>query len=152
MVASFHNVNDKDEDDEDEDVNEENGDNAPEDTPENKLLEDNDIIQVVDDSLVPSRHWTRSQQAQQKEKEFSLVEDILSDDDKHPKSQMEVKMASKEKMSASSSRDKTSLLPDQKSLKGEGVILFLKNLIIRSQGKKGQGADCERGLICQTQH
>ena len=59
---------------------------------------------------VPSKHWTWSQQAQQDEKESSLVKEILSDDEKLLKSWEEAEKASKEKASAPSTSDQQSSL------------------------------------------
>ena len=54
-------------------------------------MEDNeDDIQFDDTDPVPPKCWTQSQQAQQDEQESSLVKEILSDDEKQQKSQMEV--------------------------------------------------------------
>ena len=61
---------------------------------------------------VPSKHWTWSQQAQQDEKESSLVKEILSDDEKLLKSWEEAEKASKEKASAPSTSNQQSSLEE----------------------------------------
>ena len=75
-------------------------------------------------------HCTRSQQAQQDEKESSLVKEILSDDEKLQRSHMEAEKASKEKVSASSSSD-------QQSSKGEGSSSVSKEFDHQEPGKEG---------------
>ena len=99
--ASLHNVPERDEDDDNwEGEGEEDNDNTPGEIPEDEYdgeEEDNeDDAQFIDTNPVPSKHWTWSQQAQQDEQESSLVKEILSDDKKQQKSQMEVQKASKE--------------------------------------------------------
>ena len=89
MGVSLHDAEDKDEDNYDEDDGEDDDENCPvnregkepgEDDPDYEC--DN---QIEDDDPIPSRCWTHSQEAQQAkrdETESSLVEEILSDEDK----------------------------------------------------------------------
>ena len=139
MGVSLHDADDKDEDNYDKNDGEEDDENPPENVQGKELGEDDPDydhdVQVEDSDLILSsslRHWTHSQQAQQAkqdEAESSLVEEILSDDDKSQKSRMEAKIASQEKVAASvfkgdepessTSSDKPSLPPDQKDSKGE---------------------------------
>ena len=77
MGASLHDMDEKDEDNNGgEGEEEEDDDNTPEDTPRDKVKEgeeEDDDIRVIDANPAPSKHLTRSQQAQQDEKESSLV-------------------------------------------------------------------------------
>ena len=74
----------------------------PRETPKDEGEEDNeDDAQFVDTDPVPPKCWTGSQQAQQDKQESSLVKEILSDDEKQQKSQMEAQKASKESASPS---------------------------------------------------
>ena len=83
---------DEDDDKEEEDGDDDN-DNIQEETPkdeENEGEEDNeDDTQFINTDPVPPKCWTQSQQAQQDEHEYSLVKEILSDEEKQQKSQME---------------------------------------------------------------
>ena len=101
----------------------EDDDNPPEDTPKDDAKEgedENEKIQVIESEPVPSKCWTRSQQAQQDEKESSLVKEILSDDKKLQKSREEVEKASKEKASAPSTSDQQDSLGEgSDSVSGE---------------------------------
>ena len=104
--ASFHDVleRDKDDDNWDGEEKEDNDDTlgeTPQDEDDAKEKDDEDDAQFIDTNPVPSKHWTRSQQAQQDEQESSLVKEILSDDEKQQKSQMEAQKASKESASPS---------------------------------------------------
>ena len=104
--ASLHDVPERDEDDDNCDGEEkEDNDNTSGETPKDEddgEEEDNeDDAQFIDTNPVPSKHWTRSQQAQQDKQESSLVKEILSDDEKQQKSRMEVQKASKESASPS---------------------------------------------------
>ena len=88
-----------------------------EDTPKDNAKEGEDEdeeIQVKETDPVPSKHWTQSQQAQQDEKESSLVKEILSDDKKLQKSWEEAEKASKEKV------HQLPPLATSRSLLGEG--------------------------------
>ena len=88
------------EEDEDNDNDVIRGD-TPKDE-ENEEEEDNeDDAQFVDNDPVSPKCWTHSQQAQQDEQESSLVTEILSDDEKQGKSQVEAQKASKESASPS---------------------------------------------------
>ena len=139
MGLSLHNADDKDEDNYDENDGEDDDENPPENRQGKEPGEDDPDyehdVQVENNDLIPFsslRCWTHSQEAQQvkwDEAESSLVEEILSDDDKSWKSRTEVKVASQEKVAASISKGgepklstssgKPSLPPDQKDLKGE---------------------------------
>ena len=108
--ASLHDVLEEDEDDdykedEEEEDDDDNNDNIQGETPkdeDNEGKQDNeDDAQFVDTDPVAPKHWTRSQQAQQDEHESSLVKEILSDDEKQQKSQMEAQKTSKESASPS---------------------------------------------------
>ena len=108
--ASLHNVPERDKDDDnwkgeeeedDEDNNDENQGETPKDEGED---DDDDDAQFIDTDPVPPKHWTQSQQAQQDEQESSLVKEILSDEEKQQKSQMEVQKASIESASPSNSQ------------------------------------------------
>ena len=104
--ASLHNVPERDEDDDNWDgEGKEDNDDTPgetsKDEDEGEEDDEEDDAQFIDTNPVPSKHWTRSQQAQQDEKESSLVKEILSDDEKQQKSRMEVQKASKELASPS---------------------------------------------------
>ena len=131
--ASLHDVEEKDEDnDGDEGEGEEDDNNTMEDTPKDNAEEGEDkdeVIQVIETDPVTSKHWTQSQQAQQDEKESSLVKEILSDDEKLQKSREEVEKASKEKVSAPSTSDQQSLL-------GEGSGSVFEDLDHQEPGKK----------------
>ena len=109
MGASLHDVDEKDKGNNGEEgEDDEDDDNTPEDTPRDKVEEgeeEDDEIRVIDTDPVPSKCWTRRQQAQKDEKESSLVKEILSDDEKLQRSWEEVEKASKEKASAPSSSD-----------------------------------------------
>ena len=105
--ASLHDVPERDEKDEEkEDEGEDNNNDVirgetPRDE-DNEEEEDNeDNAQFIDTDPIPPKHWTQSQQAQQDKQESSLVTEILSDDEKQQKSQMEVQKASKESASPS---------------------------------------------------
>ena len=107
--ASLHDVPKGDEDDdykedEEEEDDDVNNDNIQGETPkdEDNEEEDNeDYTQFVNTNPVLPKHWTWSQQAQQDEQESSLVKEILSDDEKQQKSEMEAKRTSKESASPS---------------------------------------------------
>ena len=144
MGASLHDVEEKDKDNNGEEgENDEDDDNTPEDTPRDNVKEGedkDDEIQVIETDPVPSKHWTQSQQAQQDEKESSLVKEILSDDEKLQKSREEVEKASKEKVSAPSSSDQQSSLGEgsgsvskefdhQEPEKEEGEELAVKEVL-----------------------
>ena len=109
--ASLHDVLERDEDDDDEKDGEEGNkdyDDCDEDTYKDEDNEDDDDdeddAQFVDTDPITPKHWTRSQQAQQDEQESSLVTEILSDDERQQKSQMEMQKASKESASPSDSQ------------------------------------------------
>ena len=125
MGASLHNVDEKDEDNNGgEGEEEEDDDNTPEDTPRDKVKEgeeEDDDIRVIDADPTPSKHFTWSQQAQQDEKESSLVKEILADDEKLQRSQMEVEKASKEKALTSS-------FSNQQSSRGRGEWFSLQRV------------------------
>ena len=117
--ASLHDVLERNEDDdyeEDEEEKDDDGNNdiiwgeTPKDE-DNEEEDDEDDAQFVNTDPVPPKCWTRSQQAQQDEQESSLVKEILSDDEKQQKSQMEVQRTSKELASPSNG---------QPSSQGEG--------------------------------
>ena len=130
MGLSLHNADDKNED---EDNEEEDEKNPPEDIQGKELGEDDldydHEVQIENGGLVPSsslRHWTCSQRARQEEVSL-LVEEILSDEDKSKKSQMEVKVPSKGKVPEStfnrgklgpSASNKKANLPDQTDPEG----------------------------------
>ena len=106
IAASLHDVQERDEDDDNwDDEGEENNDDTvgeiPKDEDEEEEDDDDDDTQFINTDPVPSKHWTRSQQAQQDEKKSSLVKEILSDDEKQQKSQMQAQKASKESASPS---------------------------------------------------
>ena len=92
----------KDEEEEDVDVNNDiiRGE-TPKDEDNEEEEDDEDDAQFVDTDPVPPKCWTQSQQAQQDEQESSLVTEILPDNQKQQKSQMEVQRASKELASPS---------------------------------------------------
>ena len=107
--ASLHNVPERDEDDdnregEGEEDDDDNNDDTQGETHKDEddeedgegEEEDEDDAQFIDTDSVPTKHWTWSQQAQQDEQKSSLVKEILSDNEKQQKSQMEVQKASKE--------------------------------------------------------
>ena len=111
--ASLHDVPERDEDDgyeKGEEEEDEDNDNdviqgaTPKDEDNKEGEDDEDDAQFIDTDPVPPKHWTQSQQAQQDEQESSLVTEILSDDEKQQKSQMEVQRASKESASPSNSQ------------------------------------------------
>ena len=133
MGASLHNVEEKDEDnDGEEGEGDKDDDNTPEDTPKDNAEEGEDKdeeIQVIETNPVSSKCWTRSQQAQQDEKESSLVKEILSDDKKLQKSQEETEKASKEKASAPSTSNQQNLL-------GEGSGSVSEELHHQDPGKE----------------
>ena len=150
MGVSLHNVDEKDEDNKDEEgEGGKDDDNPLEDTPKDDAEEGEDEdeeIQVIESEPVPSKHWTQSQQAQQDEKESSLVKEILSDDEKLQKSQEEVEKASKEKVSAPSTSDQ------QDSL-GEGSGSVSGELDHQEPGKEeGEELAVKEVLLCQAQH
>ena len=99
--ASLYNVHEDDDNGEGE--REEDNDNDNDDTPGEtpKDEDDEDDAQFISSNPVPPKCWTQSQQAQQDEQESSLVKEILSDDEKQQKSQMEVQKAPKESASPS---------------------------------------------------
>ena len=113
--ASLHNVTERDEDDdnregEEEEDDDDNNDDTQRETPKDEDDEDSEGEEDNEDDAqfintdpvpVPPKCWTRSQQAQQDEQESSLVKEILSDDEKQQKSQMEVQKVSKELASPS---------------------------------------------------
>ena len=106
--ASLHDVLERDEDDDYETDGEEGNedyDDCDEDTAkdeDNKEDDDDeDNTQFVDTNPDPPKRWTQSQQAQQDEQESSLVTEILLDDKRQQKSQMEAQKASKESASSS---------------------------------------------------
>ena len=112
--ASLHNVPERDKDDdnregEGEEDNDDDNDDTLGETPKDEddgeddeeEDDDKDDAQFVDTNPIPPKHWTQSQQAQQDEKESSLVKEILSDDEKQQKSRMEAQKASKESASPS---------------------------------------------------
>ena len=103
--ASLHDVLERDEGDDyekDEEEEDEDNDNdviwgeTPKDEDNEEEDDDEDDAQFVKTDPIPPKHWTQSQQAQQDEQESSLVTEILSDDEKQQKSQMEAQRASKE--------------------------------------------------------
>ena len=112
--ASLHNVPERDEDDDNregerEEDDDDNNDDTQGETPKDEDNEedsegeedDQDDAQFVNTDPVPPKCWTQSQQAQQDKQESSLVKEILSDDEKQQKSQMEAQKASKESASPS---------------------------------------------------
>ena len=104
--ASLHNVPEKDKDGGNgEGEGEEDYDDTPGETPKDEYdgeeEDDEDDAQFIDTDPVPPKHWTQSQQAQKDKQESSLVKEILSDDEKQQKSQMEVQEISKESASPS---------------------------------------------------
>ena len=118
--ASLQDVLERGEDDdyeEDEEEGDEDDDNdiiqgeTPKDEANEDEEDDEDDAQFVNTNPFPPKHWTRSQQAQQDEQESSLVMEILSDDEKQQKSQIEVQRASKQSAPPSD---------DQPSSQGEG--------------------------------
>ena len=118
--ASLHDVPERDEDDDyekDEEEEDEDNDNdviwgeTPKDENNKEEEDDEDDTLFVNTDPIPPKHWTHSQQAQQDEQESSLVTEILSDNEKQQKSQMEVQRASKESASPSNG---------QPSSQGEG--------------------------------
>ena len=125
MGASLHDVEEKDEDNDGEGgEGDEDDDNTPEDTPKDNAKEGEDEdeeIQVIETDPVPSKCWTRSQKAQQDEKESSLVKEILSDNEKLQKSQEEAEKASKEKASAPSTSNQQNSLGEGSGLASEGL-------------------------------
>ena len=131
--ASLHEVEEKDEDNNGEEgEGDEDDNNPPEDTPKDDVEEGEDEdeeIQVIESDPVPSKCWTWSQQAQQDEKESSLVKEILFDDEKLQKSWEEAEKASKEKASAPSTSDQ------QDSL-GEGSGSVSRELDHQEPGKE----------------
>ena len=147
MGASLHDVDEKDEDNNGgKGEEEEDDDNTLEDTPRDEVKEGeehDDDIRVIDADPTPSKHWTQSQQAQRDEKESSLVKEILSDDEKLQRSQMEAEKVSKERASASSSSN-------QQSSRGEGSGSVSKEFDHQESGKEG-GEELTI-LICQAQH
>ena len=112
--ASLHNVPERDEDDgnregEGEEDDDDNNDDIQGETPKDEDDEedpegeddDEDDAQFIDTDPIPPKHRTQSQQVQQDKQESSLVKEILSDDEKQQKSQMEAQKASKESASPS---------------------------------------------------
>ena len=129
--ASLHDVPERDEDEgyKEDEEEEDDDDNIQGETPkdeDNEGEEDNeDDAQFVDTDPVPSKCWTQSQQAQQDEQESSLVKEILSDDEKQQKSQMEVQKTSKESASSSdgqpsSQSEGNEPVPEEADLQGPG--------------------------------
>ena len=142
--ASLHNVLERDKDDDNgEGEGEEDDDDDNDDTPgenskdeedgeDGEEEEDNeDDAQFIDTNPVLPKHWTWSQQAQQDKQESSLVKEILSDDEKQQKSQMEVQKASKESASPSES---------QLSSQGEGSGSVPGELDLQDLGNKDESA------------
>ena len=108
--ASLYDVPERGEDDgyeKDEEEEDDDDDNdiiwgeTPKDEDNKEEEDDEEDTQFVDTDPIPPKHWTWSQQAQQDKQESSLVTEILSDDEKQQKSQMEVQRASKEPASPS---------------------------------------------------
>ena len=108
--ASLRNVLEIDKDDynregEGEEDNDDDNDNTPGETPKDEDDgeddDDEDDAHFINTNPIPPKHWTQSQQAQQDEKESSLVKEILSDEEKQQKSRMEAQKASKESASPS---------------------------------------------------
>ena len=116
--ASLQDVPERGEDDdyeEDEEEGDEDDDNdviqgEPPKDEDNEEEEEGDA-QFVNTDPFPPKCWTQSQQAQQDEQESSLVTEILSDNEKQQKSQIETQRASKELAPPSD---------DQPSSQGEG--------------------------------
>ena len=142
--ASLHNVPERDEDDDngegegEEDYDGDN-DNTLGETPKDEDDEedseqeedDEDDAQFIDTDPVLPKHWTWSQQAQQDKQESSLVKEILSDDKKQQKSQMEVQKASKESASPSEG---------QLSSQGEGSGLITGESDLQDPGNEDKSA------------
>ena len=93
--------------------------------------DDEDDAQFIDTDPVPPKHWTQSQQAQQDEKESSLVKEILSDDEKQQKSWMKVQKASKESASP---------FDGQPSSQGEGSEPVPEEADLQDPGNKDESA------------
>ena len=138
--ASLHDVPERGEDDDyekDEEEENEDGDNdviqgeTPKDEDNEEEEDDKDDAQFVDTNPVPPKCWTQSQQAQQDEQESSLVTEILSDDEKQQKSQMEVQRASKELASPSDS---------QQSSQGEGNEPVPEEADLQDPGNEDESA------------
>ena len=134
--ASLHNVSERDEDDdnregEEEEDDEGNNDEAQGETPKDEDDEGEDDAYFVNTDPVPPKCWTRSQQAQQDEQESSLVKEILSDDEKQQKSQMEMQKASKESASPSDG---------QQSSQGEGSEPVPKEADLQDPGNEDESA------------
>ena len=136
MGFSLHDADNKNKYEDDENDEEEEEENPSEDIqgkePGKDDLDYVHKVQIENGGLIPSsslRHWTHSQQARQEEA-FSLVEEILSDEDKSRKSQKEAEITCKEKVTESASRggelesnassNKANRLPNQKDPEGEG--------------------------------
>ena len=135
--TSLHNVLERDKDDdnregEEEEDDEDNNDNVQGETPKDEDDEgEEDDAQFVDTDPAPPKCWTQSQQAQQDEQESSLVKDILSDDKKQQKSQMEVQKTSKELASPSDS---------QPSSQGEGSEPVPEEADLQDPGNEDESA------------
>ena len=93
--------------------------------------DDEDDAQFVDTDPFPPKHWTRSQQAQQDKQESSLVMEILSDDEKQWKSQMEAQRASEESAPPSD---------NQPSSQSEGNEPFSKEADLHGPGNEDESA------------
>ena len=104
---------------------------TPKDEDEEEEEEDEEDAQFVDTDPVPSKHWTRSQQAQWDEQESSLVTEILSDDEKQQKSWVEAQRASKELASPSDG---------QPSSQGEGNRSVPKEADLQDPGNEDESA------------
>ena len=139
--ASLHDVLERDEDDdykedEEEENDDDNNDNVQGETPrdednEGEEEDDDDDTQFVDTDPIPPKCWTQSMQAQQDEQESSLVKEILSDDEKQQKSQMEVQKTSKESASPSDS---------QPSSQGEGSEPVPEEADLQDPGNEDESA------------
>ena len=104
---------------------------TPKDEDNEEEEEEDDDAQFVDTDPVPSKCWTRSQQAQQDEQETSLVTEILSDDEKQQKSRMEAQRASKESASPSDG---------QPSSQGEGNEPVPEEADLQDPGNEDESA------------
>ena len=136
--AFLHDVPEREEDDNYEKDGKERDEEFEEDvnqggTPKdkgNKEEEDNeDDAQFVNTDPAPPKHWTQSQQAQQDEQEYSLVIEILSDDEKQQRSRVEAQAASKRSAPLSDS---------QPSSQGEGDDPIPKEADLQDPGNEDE--------------